>query len=148
VLLTGPYLSTRYVNRALSEFALHPGAASRDLDRAASLDPLSSAPMVTRGLIDEQLHEPAAARAAFAAALRRERGWFPRFEIALLDAQAGRFGSARADLAQVAALDSADPLVAEAGRLVARRDRIDPLRFNELLLRGPQSSFFERQNIK
>lgn len=148
LLLTGPYLSTLYVNRALSIYPYQPAAADRALSRASTFNPLSTEPLIARGTIDEELHEPGAARAAFANAVRKQLDWYPLLQLALLDAQAGRFPAARAELARAARLDAQDPLMPQARAMLARRQRIDPLSFNQLIDQGPQASFFGPQTIK
>ncbi len=61
------------------------------------------------------------ARSAFEQAVQRENDWFPHLELALLDAQARQFGPAQQQLATAEALDSDDPVLAEARTVILGR---------------------------
>src|ERR1019366_2609459 len=94
----GPYLSTRYTERAFATFRTRPGDAFHDLKLAEKFDPVSVDPITSQGTIALYLGESARAQAAFDRAIRRQDDWYPRLELALLDAQAGRFGGASNEL--------------------------------------------------
>jgi tetratricopeptide (TPR) repeat protein len=105
-------------------------AAREELDRAASLNPLSPAPHLRAGTISVAVEDPASARREFRAALDIEESWYAHFELALLDAQAGDFAAARRQIEKARALNRQDRFVAEAlGKIRARR-QIDAAAFN------------------
>jgi tetratricopeptide (TPR) repeat protein len=126
VALALPYLSSRYVDSALHRARSDPAGAGRDLDRAASLDPLSPDPRYAAAGIALDRSRFADARRAFEQALDVEDGWYPHFGLALLDARAGRFASARSEIGRARALNPLDPLVVKAADLIAKGKRIDP----------------------
>jgi hypothetical protein len=129
-----PYLAVRYVDAASTVWARSPQQAYLDLDRARSVNPLSANPDLVEGTIALQLHDAARARRAFAHAISIEDTWYPHLELALLDAQAGRFGAAEAELGRAARLDASDPVIVKARGLLATRRRSDPLAFNGQIL--------------
>jgi O-antigen ligase len=126
--LVPPYFAVRYTERARGA---PPAAAFADLERAADADPLSIDALIVEGTLAQGVDQPARARAAFTRALERERHWYAYLQLALLDAQAGRFGAAERQLAAASALSAKDPLIAEARRRIGRRERVDPARVNE-----------------
>ena len=128
--LGASWMSVRYLDRANAEWRLSPKHAFRDLDRADNFNPLTPTPRLTEGSISIQLSRPARARTAFEAALDREDNWYSWFELALLDAQAGRFARAKTEIAKAAKLNASDPFVIEARRQIAARNHIDPASFN------------------
>jgi Flp pilus assembly protein TadD len=109
---------------------------------------LSSDPITSEGAIAVELGDAARARAAFRHALEIQNDWYPRLEIALLDAEEGSFAVALQELDKAAKLDVDDPLIAQARTMMEHRQRIDPVEFNQGLDQGPQASFFAPQNIK
>jgi O-antigen ligase/polysaccharide polymerase Wzy-like membrane protein len=121
-----PYLSLRYVDSALRHSRSDPAGADRDLDRATSLNPLSTEPHLARGRIALSRRDYAAARRAYERALEVEDTWYPHFELALLDARERRFAGARREIAAARALNPPDPLMAQTAELIAKRIRIDP----------------------
>jgi hypothetical protein len=146
--LAGPYLATQYTTRAFATFITRPQAAFEDLRRAEALDPLSVDPIISEGTIALYLGEPGRARAAFQRAISLEDDWYPRLELALLDAQAGRFSAASNQLNAAARLDVDDPVIAQATNVVGHRERVDPERFNQILLQGAEADVFGQSNIK
>ena len=135
--LVPPYLAIRYTDRATGEAGTAPAAAFTDLRRAADLNPLASEPLVAHGVLAESVGRPAEARAAFVAALGREREWFSYLQLALLDAQARRFGQADRELAAARKLSAGDPVIADAAGVIGRRGRVDPVSVNERSRRIP-----------
>jgi hypothetical protein len=121
-----PYLSSRYVQSALHRARSDPAGARRDLDRAASLDPLSPDPRYAAAGIALDHGRFGDARRAFEQALDVEDGWYPHFGLALLDSRARKFAEARREIARAGALDAQDPLVIRAAMLIAERKRLDP----------------------
>jgi hypothetical protein len=146
--LAAPYLSQQYVSTALRTYKVRPASAYADLSRASDLNPWSTAPLLTEGQIAEQLGNPARARAAFERALGIEDDWYAWVEIAVIDAQAGRFERAANELSKAAKLDVDDPVIAQAQTMIARRRRIDPVHFNLLFTQGTNASLFAPENIK
>ena len=96
------------------------------MDRAAALNPLSIEPRIAEGTIAISRGDDERARAAFTRALKVEENWYPHFELALLDASAGRFAPARREIARAAALDASDPVVTEAREAILKGKRISP----------------------
>ena len=129
--LAPPYLAVRYQDRARDNQRVSLPAAFDDYDRAADANPVSVAPLLTAGVLAERVNDPARARLAFARALRREPHWFAYLQLALLDAQLGHFGRADANVAAAGKLSRSDPLIAEARRRIARRQRVNPSSLNE-----------------
>ncbi len=114
LVLVPPYLSDRYVRRALNSYRAHPDQALRDTERAASANPLSLDPLVTEGTICLQIRRFACAEQAFEAAAAQQDNWYSWLELGLLDARAGRRAEALRDLAHARQLSRVDPMVAEA----------------------------------
>ena len=137
VALLFPYLSYEYTNAALSQSRTHPGAARRDAERAASLNPLSPQPRYAEGVIAMGQGRYGTAERAFRRALSIERTWYPYLELALLDARTGRFARARSEVARARSLNPLDPFVIAASQLVRRHRRIDPVSFNRRVLTLP-----------
>ena len=72
-LLTAPlFLSARYEQRAEEESIPDPPAAIADLERAADLNPLDAAPLLSRGAIELKQGETSQALAVFREAAERE----------------------------------------------------------------------------
>jgi hypothetical protein len=143
-----PYRELRYTDQALTAFAHQPPVAYHDLELAAGANPLSANPLVTEGTLAIRQQDWGRAREAFVRAQRREDLWYTHLELALLDAHAGRFVPAASELDQAAALDADDPVIGHARRMVQDRHRIDPPSFNQLLLQGPESNIYGRQQIR
>lgn len=149
VSLSAAYLSTRYNERAQATFRANPQRAWADLHRAEKLNPLEPDPLLTEGTIALNLGNTARARSAFSQALAREDDWYPRLELALLDAEGRQFAAAAAELRAAARLDADDPVIAQAAAKVRQRQPIDPVSFNQLLFTaGAQSAIFRPENIK
>lgn len=145
VALVPPYLSLRYLETASSRWQVEPRQAFHDLDRAAALNPLSSEPRTTEGTIAVSLGEKRRARRAFQRALELEQAWYPHMELALLDARAGRFRSARAEIAHAQLLSRRDPFIKEAKRRIMNRERVDPAAFNRAVARQTREAFARPQ---
>jgi hypothetical protein len=146
--LGAPYLALVYTDRALGSYRAEPAIAYRDLERAASLDPLSADALTDEGAIAVNLGNEGRARAAFLAALRRENDWYPHLELALLDAHAGDFQAARAELSRAQALDVSDPALTAAGALIAAHKRENPALFNPVLRGGDEADVFATHVIR
>lgn len=88
-------------------------AALKDLDRAADVNPLDSQAPLQKGIVALELQRPALAQHAFETAAARDRkGWFARYEIALILAARGERAAALRMLAEVRRLN---PLQSEVG---------------------------------
>lgn len=148
VALLFPYLETRYVERALATYRARPAGAYSDLRRAAGLNPLSVDPVTSEGTVALELGNFPRAGAAFERSIRQEDDWYPRLELALIDAHAGQFQSARRELSAAAKLDVDDPVIGEAREQVGDRKRMDPAHFNRILFQGAQTTLFAPQGIK
>ncbi len=145
VALVPPYLSKRYIDRALSTWGGDPAGAFRDLDRAATLNPLSSAPRMTEGSIAVSLGQAGRAQRAFGQALEVEQVWYPHMELALLDAQAGQFSLARSEITRARQLSRKDPFIQKARQLILARRRIDARAFNRAMEQQIRASFTSNQ---
>lgn len=135
--LAPPYVAVRHLERGDDLRASDPGAALAAYDRAAGADPLAVAPHLRSGFLALRLGDEALARRSFQAALDVEQHWVAHFELGLLDAQAGRFGRARAELRRAAELNRADPVVTDALAAAEARERLDPLAVNAQSLDDP-----------
>jgi hypothetical protein len=146
--LGAPYLALVYTDQALRSFRAQPASAYRDLGRAASLDPLSVDPLTDEGAIAVDLGNESRARTAFQVALRRENDWYPHLELALLDAHAGHFQAATAELSSAEALDVSDPALTAAKALIVAHKRENPAQFNAVLRGGDEADVFATHVIK
>jgi hypothetical protein len=80
-----PYLSERYVNEAYKSWQGDPEGAYRALDRAASLNPFSDAPLLAEGAIAREQEDTERAIAAFREAVdRKPDEWAGHYYLALL----------------------------------------------------------------
>ncbi len=136
------YLSTRYVQQAFAVYRTKPATAYHYLSRASSLNPLSADPLISKGTIALQLGDPVRARAAFQSANSREPTWYSELQLALLDSDSGQFGQAQMELRRAESLDVDDPVLASASSLIARRKRVNPVKFDQSLLQGAQQDVF------
>lgn len=132
--LVFPYLSLRYVERGTAAWRASPKQAFSDLDRAATLNPLSAEPYLAEAAIALEMRDSRRATSAFRRALSAQNSWYPHLELALLAAQARHPAQAREELTQAIRLDASDPQITAARRLLARGGQIDPLSFNRGLL--------------
>ena len=131
--LSVQFLALRYYERGGRLGASSPQAALEDLDRAASLNPLWVKPYTRAGAIAVETGDRARARAAFRDALDVEESWYAHLELALLDAQIGRFRPARRELELATRLNANDEFLAKARESLGRRERIDPAAFNNAM---------------
>jgi hypothetical protein len=132
--LSSSYVSLRLVDRAFATFRSNPQGAYRDLSRAHSLNPLDVNPITSEGTIALYLGDTGRASRAFARALRREDDWYPRVELALIDAQAGRFDAALTQMDAAIRLDVDDPVVDQARADIAAHRRLNPFTINSQIL--------------
>jgi hypothetical protein len=132
--LSSSYVSLRLVDRAFATFRSNPQGAYRDLSRAHSLNPLDVNPITSEGTIALYLGDTGRASRAFARALRRQDDWYPRVELALIDAQAGRFDAALTQMDAAIRLDVDDPVVDQARADIAAHRRLNPFTVNSQIL--------------
>ncbi|MDQ6807739.1 MAG: O-antigen ligase family protein [Actinomycetota bacterium] len=143
-----PYLVLLYTDHALATYAAQPASAYHDLTRAAALNPLSADALTDEGAIAVDFGNESRARSAFLAALRRENDWYPHLELALLDAHAGQFKQAMAELSSAQSLDATDPALTAARALIAQHKRENPAQFNPILRGGDEAEIFATHHIK
>jgi len=131
----GPWLSARYTDAASRVWRTDPALASKQLDRARSLDPLSDTPDLIAGTIAGRRHDYPAMRAAYRRALERNPlGWYAHFELGLAEYLLGDQREALAHLRRARQLDPREPLIPEiTGRVRARRT-IDLAQVNSTFL--------------
>jgi hypothetical protein len=139
--LTLPYLAQRHLNRGAEIGLSDIHAARQELDRAAALDPLSSAPYLRAATILVAAGDRRGARREFRESLDIENNWYAHFELALLDAQAGRERAALVEMARARVLDSHDPFIEEAFARIRRGARINPAAFNSHIRRVEAQRF-------
>lgn len=121
--LAAPWLALRYRERAADTWRSDPGGAYEDLDRAASLDPLSSRPLVLQGVIALTRGDGELAREGFEGALEREQEWLPHFGLALLARERGDRETMRRELETALRQHPEDPSLPEvAERLLGEGD--------------------------
>jgi hypothetical protein len=131
VALSTSYLSLRLVDRAFSVARAAPNQAYHDLSVARALNPLSANPFTSEGTIALYLGNTTRSQDAFTQSIANEDDWYPRLELALVDADQKRFAPALREIDRAAALDVDDPLIDQARALIARHQRIDPVAFNQ-----------------
>lgn len=134
VALGTSYVSLRLVDRAFAIFRDNPRQAYRDVSKAQSIDPLSANPITSEGTLALYLGDTDRARRAFGRSVRRQDDWYPRVELALIDARAGQFQQALAQIDAAIRLDAHDPVIDEARTQIAAHHRLDPITINAQIL--------------
>jgi O-antigen ligase len=128
-----PYLAERDMAAASSGWREDPAQAFAQLDRAASLNPLSSRPELLAGTIALELGDPRRAVSRFTAAIGRDGGdWFAWFGRGLATSEQGSRAHARTDYEHARSLDPREPLLIEA---LQRLDGPRPLTSSEAFQR-------------
>lgn len=123
--LVPPWLAQRHVDRALDVWPTRADEAFDGLDRAASLNPLSSQPAVTAAAIALQLDRPYTADASYRSALARNpRSAFATLEAGALASQLGRPRDARRLLERAGALNPRDEITQAALRRHGRDRKV------------------------
>ncbi len=131
----GPWLSARYVNAASSNWRTDPALASRQLDRARSLDPLSDTPDLIAGTIAGRRHDYAGMRVAYTRALvRNPLDWYAHFELGLAEYKLGNRSDALVHLERARQLDPREPLIRDAIKRVRAGQSIDITALNRAFL--------------
>lgn len=134
VALGTSYLSLRLVDRAFAVYRTDPRHAYDNLSTAQSLDPLNANPITSEGTIALYRGDTGRATRAFERSVRKQDDWYPRLELGLIDAQAGRFAAAQAQMDRAARLDVNDPILDQARAAVAAHHRLDPFAVNAQIL--------------
>jgi hypothetical protein len=132
-----PYLAVRYKERAQVVWRSDRAAAYRDLDRAASMDPLDDGAYLVEGTIALQTRDFSRARRAFEDALAREEGWLAHFELALIEAAEGDQRAAMRQLSQAGVLNPLEPAITAAHEEILTGEGVDPIRLNKRLFESP-----------
>ena len=137
IVMVPPYLAVRLVERGDDLRTSDPRGALESYDRASGFNPLAVEPYRSSGFVALNLHDAALARRSFERALDVREDWVSRFELGLLDSQAGRRAPALAQLKRAARLNRNDPIVTEALTAVEKGERLDPLAVNRQVLEQP-----------
>jgi hypothetical protein len=110
--LVFPWLAAKEIDRASAVWAVDSAAAYRSLDHARRLNPLSDRPDLIEGAIADRLHDPRRERAAFQRVLvRNPHNWYAAFELAIVEAQAGKKARALRWLNEARRLNPREPLL-------------------------------------
>jgi tetratricopeptide (TPR) repeat protein len=132
--LAGPWFAQRYTDQALVLWRVDQEKAFDKLDRARSLNPLSSTPDVAGGSIAIELDETAEAEARFRAALERNPGdAHSHLRYGALAYNAGRRGEGIGHLRTAVLLNRRDEIVRRALRRARRGRVIDIKAMNEAI---------------
>ena len=137
VVMVPPYLAVRLVERGDDLRSSDPRGALESYDRASDFNPLAVEPYRSSGFVGLNLRDAAVARRGFQHALDLREDWVSRFELGLLDSQAGRRAPALAQLERAARLNRNDPIVTESLAAVEKGERLDPLDINRQVLEQP-----------
>ena len=136
--LAAPWLALRYRDRGSKVWRADAAAANRDLDRAASVNPLDPQPLILKGAIAIARHDAPGARDAFRRAQEREDAWLEHFGLSLAAIAAGDRATAVAEIRRARALNRASipfgPVVAK----IERGGRLDALALLREGLAAPQ----------
>ncbi|MGZ6705514.1 MAG: O-antigen ligase family protein [Solirubrobacteraceae bacterium] len=142
--LVPPWLAGRELDRAGPTFAADPGRAISHLRRAASLDPLSTAPLNVEGAAWLRVGDPARAQAAFAAARERDAHAFaPVLQLAAIVSARGDDRAAEPLIARARLLAPRDPVAREVERVIRAGRRVD-LQALQQSLAGQAGNFVTR----
>ena len=130
----GPWLSDRYIARAVAVWRLHPARAFDRLDSASSLDPLSPRPKAVAGSIALRLGQTGLAERYFREALDRDSHYaYSYLELGALAVGTGGRAEGVRLLEAAVALAPRDVVAKRALRQARRGGRIDITRMNEAL---------------
>jgi tetratricopeptide (TPR) repeat protein len=134
VALGTSYVSLRLVDRAFAIFRSDPRQAYSNVSTAQSIDPLNTTPITSEGTLALYLGDTDRARRAFARSVRRQDDWYPRVELALIDARAGEFARALAQIDAAIQLDADDPVIDDVRAQIVAHHRLDPFKINAQIL--------------
>ncbi|HEY4975813.1 MAG TPA: O-antigen ligase family protein [Gaiellaceae bacterium] len=131
----GPWLSTRYVNAASHVWRSNPALASKQLDHARSLDPLSDTPDLIAGTIAGRRLDYAGMRVAYKRALTRNpRGWYAHFELGLAEYLLENRREALMHLRRAEKLNPREPVIQEIVSRARKHRTIDLTQVNSEFL--------------
>jgi tetratricopeptide (TPR) repeat protein len=126
LVIAGPWLAERDVERAGAVFATRPFEAYSRLDRAADLDPLSDRPALIEGSIALRYGDLKRARAAFGEAHdRNPRGQYATLELGAIASVQGDAAGARRLLTRAVALAPRDQTARDALQVVQEGGTVD-----------------------
>jgi O-Antigen ligase len=130
-----PWLAAAEVDSAASTWRTQPNEAFRRLSLARRLNPLSDEPDLVAGAIASRLGEHRRMRVAFDRALgRNSQNWYANFELALLDATAGRRSAALRRLSAARRLNPREPEITFLGQEIHQGRHISPSSLDEVFL--------------
>ena len=113
------WLSQRYTDRAAGSWTQDAGAAYDDLDRAADLDPFSTAPPLTEGVIAARLGSHERAVSAFGEAIDREPDNFAAHFLLAREQETVDPAAARAEVEEALRLNPHDSAARELQQRLA-----------------------------
>lgn len=130
-----PWLAESYQNAGAAVWRRDLDLAYARLDRAAQLNRVAAAPLVVKGSIALRTRDLAEARRSLSAAIEREpESWYAHFQLALTESLARAFPAATVEIERSRELNPLDPVVADAAKLIARRQAPNPERLNSRFL--------------
>lgn len=128
-----PWVAELDARRAVGLWQQHPQRAFAELDRARSLNPLSTRADILAGAIASRVNDLPRMRLAFQQALGRDsRLWYAHFELGLAEAALGHRAVALRELRQAARLNPSEEVIAEVTRKVAGGRPVDRGRIDRL----------------
>ncbi len=134
--LAFPWLSAKYDGHAAGSWPASPSIAYADLDRAATLNPLSDRPYVLRGAIASRLGDYEVMKSSFERALRRNRlNWYSHLELAIALSRTGEAAAAARQAQRAAELNPLEPIIRRVQSSLAAGRPIDPATIDALLLK-------------
>jgi O-Antigen ligase len=135
LVVAGPWLAERDVERAGAVYATRPFASYSRLDRAADLDPFSDRPALVKGSIALRYGDLARAKAAFAQALdRNARGEYATLELGAIASVQGDRARARTLLRRAVELAPRDATAQEVLDVVEQGGTVDIAALNRRIL--------------
>lgn len=132
--LAVPGVAARYANAGYESVRTDPELALERLERAASLNRLTTEPLIAKGVIAQRLGELDVAADAFRRAVERSpESWFAHFELGLVTALQGDVRDAEPSLREAVRLNPGQPVVREALATIRRGEAVDPRVLEERL---------------
>lgn len=132
--LAVPGVAARYASAGYDAAPRDPELALERLERASTLNRLSTEPLVAQGVLAQRLGELDVAADAFRRALERSPGnWFAHFELGLVSALRGDLRAAEPSLREAVRLNPRQPVAREALATIRRGEAVDPQVLEERL---------------
>jgi hypothetical protein len=126
VSLALPGAAARFERSGYRALATDPETAVDRLSRAADLDPLDADALIGRSVLVRRAGRVDEARADLREAIEREpENWFAHFELALLEAEARRFGAAERSVDRAGELNPGQALIREVGDRIRAGRKVD-----------------------